>query len=102
MSVMWKVFLQKKQKKWLTNHIEREHQRTESNPINVLENPNISASNNNNNNNLSVSAYENHRHVNIGPSNVGKSYYMLEKLEKTDNTKPIHYKNQITQSTFKL
>ena len=36
----------------------------------------------NNNNNDNVSTYENHRHVVIGPSNVGKTYYMLKVLEK--------------------
>ena len=33
---------------------------------------------------------ENHRHVIIGPSNVGKTYYMLKILEKMDNKRPIH------------
>ena len=33
-------------------------------------------------NNPGVSAYENHRHVVIDPSNVGKNYYMLKILEK--------------------
>ena len=37
-----------------------------------------------------VSTYENHRHVIIGPSNVGKTYYMLKVLEKIDNQRPIH------------
>ena len=36
----------------------------------------------NNDNNQSVSASENHRHVFIGPSNVGKTDYMVETLEK--------------------
>ena len=36
------------------------------------------------------SKYENHRHVVIGPSNVGKTYYMLKVLEKIDNQRPIH------------
>ena len=40
--------------------------------------------------NNNVSAYENHRHVIIGPSNVGKTYYMLKILEKIDNKRPIH------------
>ena len=44
----------------------------------------------NNNNNDNVSTYENHRHVVIGPSNVGKTYYMLKVLEKRDNKRPIH------------
>ena len=36
-------------------------------------------------NNPKVSTYENQRHINIGPSHVGKTYYMLKVLEKTDN-----------------
>ena len=36
------------------------------------------------------SNFENHRHVIIGPSNVGKTYYMLKVLEKIDNQRPIH------------
>ena len=31
-----------------------------------------------NNNNASVSTYENHRNVTIGPSNSGETYYMLK------------------------
>ena len=42
--------------------------------------PNIE--NVNNNNNDIVSTYENHRYVVIGPSNVGKTFYMLKVLEK--------------------
>ena len=37
-----------------------------------------------------ISTYENHRHVVIGPSNVGKTYYMLKILEKIGNKRPIH------------
>ena len=33
---------------------------------------------------------ENHRHVVIGPSNVGKTYYMIKILEKIGNQRPIH------------
>ena len=33
---------------------------------------------------------ENHRHVVIGPSNVGKTYYMLKVLEKIGNKRSIH------------
>ena len=40
--------------------------------------------------NNSVSTYENHRHVIIGPSNVGKTYYMLKVLEKIGCQRPIH------------
>ena len=50
--------------------------------------PNIE--NINNNNNDIVSTYENHRHVVIGPCNVGKTYYMLKVLEKTGDKRPIH------------
>ena len=46
--------------------------------------------NSNNNNNDIVSIYENHRHVIIGPSNVGKTFYMLKVLEKIGNQRPIH------------
>ena len=51
--------------------------------------PNIQNDNNN------VSTYENHRHVIIGPSNVGKTFYMLKVLEKIGNKRPI---NIITRS----
>ena len=33
---------------------------------------------------------ENHRHVVIGPSNVGKTYYMIKILEKIGNQRQIH------------
>ena len=49
-----------------------------------IEKPKIDNVNNN------VSIYENHRHVIIGPSNVGKTFYMLKVLEKIGNQKPIH------------
>ena len=34
------------------------------------------------NNKPNLSTYENHRHVVIGPSNVGKTYYMLKILQQ--------------------
>ena len=40
--------------------------------------------------NNNVSTYENRRHVVIGPSNVGKTCYMLQILEKIGNKRPIH------------
>ena len=40
--------------------------------------------------NNNVSTYENHRHVIIGPSNVGKTYYMFKVLEKIGDKRPIH------------
>ena len=43
-----------------------------------------------------VSTYENHRHVVIGPNNVGKTYYILKILEKIGKKRPIHI---ITRST---
>ena len=54
-----------------------------------------SVDNVNNPNNNIVSKFENHRHVIIGPSNVGKTYYMLKILEKIGNKRPI---NIITRS----
>ena len=44
--------------------------------------------------NNDVSTYENHRHVIIGPSNVGKTYNMLKILEKIGNKRPIHIKTR--------
>ena len=53
--------------------------------------PNIEVHNNKNNvYNTSISTYKNHRHVVIGPSNVGKIYYMLKKLEKKGDKRPVH------------
>ena len=52
-----------------------------------IEKPKIDNVNNKNN---IVSKYENHRHIVIGPSNVGKTYYIVKVLEKIDNQKPIH------------
>ena len=43
-----------------------------------------------NNKNTIVSKFETHRHVIIGPSNVGKTYYMLKIREKIGNKRPIH------------
>ena len=54
------------------------------NSVNKLEKPKIDSVNN------IVSKFENHRHVIIGPSGVGKTYYMLKVLEKMDNQRPIH------------
>ena len=73
-------------KKWMTTHIEREHPPKS----------NVSKPNNNNTiikngiNNTNDSTLEDHRHVIIGPSNVGKTYYMLKILEKIGNERPIH------------
>ena len=43
-----------------------------------------------NNNNISVPKYENRANVIIGPRNVGKTFYMLEVLEKIGNQRPIN------------
>ena len=42
------------------------------------------------NNNINVPTHENDACVVIGPTNVGKTYYMLKILEKTINKRPIH------------
>ena len=46
--------------------------------------------NNNKDNNNNVSTYGNHRHVIIGPSDVGKTYYMLKILEVIGNQRPTY------------
>ena len=46
--------------------------------------------NNNNANNPNVSTYENHAYVVVGPRNVGKTHYMLKKLQKIGNKIPLH------------
>ena len=46
------------------------------------------------NNKINDLKNENHRHVVIGPSNVGKTYYMLKVLEKIGNKRPIHIINR--------
>ena len=43
----------------------------------------------NKDNNPNIPTYENHRHVIIGPSNVGKTYYMLKILEKISKKRRI-------------
>ena len=42
-----------------------------------------------NDNNDIVSSYENRANVNIGPRNVGKTFYMLKVLEKIGKKRPI-------------
>ena len=66
------------------NYNKNEKKKRTNDFVNNIEKPKIDNINNN------VSTYENHRHVIIGPSNVGKTYYMLKVLEKTDNKRPIH------------
>ena len=63
----------------------------------------------NNVNNPGISTYENHAYFVIGPRNVGKTYYMLEILEKIGNKRTIHiltrspsqYPNQKTSNEIK-
>ena len=66
----------------------KEKKRKFDDSVDKIEKPKID--NVNNNNNDIVSTYENHRHVVIGPSSVGKTYYMLKILEKIGNKRPIH------------
>ena len=63
----------------------KEKKRKIDNSVNKIK---IDIVNNPNNNNVSTN--ENHRHVIIVPSNVGKTYYMLKVLEKIDNQRSIH------------
>ena len=61
-----------------------EKERKTDDSVKNIEKPKIDNVNNN------VSTYESHRLIVIGPSNVGKTYYMLKILEKIDNKRPIH------------
>ena len=58
--------------------------------IENVDNKKIPKNINNKDNNTNLSTYENHRHVVIGPSNVGKTFYLLKILEKIGNKRPIH------------
>ena len=51
--------------------------------------PKLYKTNNNIDNNGSVSAYENHAYVVIGPRNVGKIFYIHKMPEKTGDQRPI-------------
>ena len=66
----------------------KENTREVDDSVTKIEKPKINDVNNTNND--IVSTYENHRHVVIGPSNVGKTYYMLKILEKLGNKRHIH------------
>ena len=54
--------------------------------MNIIEKPKID----NVNNKINVSTYENQAYVVIGPSNVGKTYYLLKVPEKIGDKRPIH------------
>ena len=79
------------------NKTTKKRKKTDDSVYNI-EKPKIDNVNNTNNfpekqkhnNNPNVSTYENHRHVVIGPGNVGKIYYMLKILEKIGNKRPIY------------
>ena len=79
-------------KKWLTNHIEREHQPSESNVDN--NNTTILPKKTKQCQQPNAPTYENHAYVIIGPRNVAKTYYMLKVLEKTGNKRPLHIINR--------
>ena len=64
----------------------KEKKRKNNDSVNNIEKPKIG----NVNNKINDLTLENHRHVIIGPSNVGKTYYMLKVLEKIGNKRPIH------------
>ena len=66
------------------NYTINEKKRKTDDSVKNIEKPKIDNVNNN------VSTYENHRHVVIGPSNVGKTFYMLKILEKIGDKRPIH------------
>ena len=51
--------------------------------------------------NTIIPTHENHAYIVIGPRNVGKTYYMLKKLEKIGK-KTCSYNNSITQSISRL
>ena len=69
------------------NKINTAYQQPNSENVNNKKKLKIS---NNKDNNPDVPTYENHRHFIIDTSNVGKTYYMLKKLEKIGNQIPIH------------
>ena len=58
--------------------------------LNQNQQPKIDKVNEDNDNNPSLSANENYRHVFIDLLNVGKTYYMLKKIEKIGNKRRIH------------
>ena len=65
----------------------KEKKRKVDNSVDKIEKPKIDNVINPNN---IVSKFENHRQVIIGPSNVGKTFYMLKILEKIGDKRPIH------------
>ena len=74
--------LQYKERKYNNKEKKRKYDDSKNN----IEKPKIG----NVNNKINDLTNENHRHVIIGPSNVGKTYYMLKVLEKIGCQRPIH------------
>ena len=72
----------------MANHIEREHQSSESNVDN--KNTTILPEITKQCHQPKIPTYEIHACVVIGPRNVGKTYYMLKILEKIGNKRPVH------------
>ena len=64
----------------------KEKKRKYDDSVNNIEKPKIGKVKNK----INDLTLENHRHVVIGPSNVGKIYYMLKVLEKIGNKRPTH------------
>ena len=62
-----------------------EKKRKHDDSLNKIEKPKID----NVNNKINFSKYENHSYIVIGPRNVGKTYYMLKKLEKIGDKRPL-------------
>ena len=82
-------------KKWLTSPFEREHQPNESKPkIDNVNRKIFLPEKQKHDNDPRFLAHENHRHVIIRPSNLGKTYYKLKILEKTGNKTPIYMKTR--------
>ena len=79
-----RIVTKEKEKKYNNN----EKKRKTDDSVNNIEKPKID------NINKNVSTYESHRHVIIGPSNVGKIYNMLKIIEKIGNQRPNHIKNR--------
>ena len=82
-------------RKWMTIHIEREHQSCNNNNNKPIQNEIItsnqqSKTDKNNDNNPKISTYENHAYVVSGPGNVGKTSYTFRMLERIGNQRPTH------------
>ena len=74
------------------NRKKNKRKNNDNNTLIQNQQPKIENVNNNKKNfdNRSVSTFENHGYVVIGPRNVGKTYYMLKTLQKIGKKRPIH------------